>query len=144
MCNWGLSYVTKSFSNKILNAHFLYGLNSIFFQLIGRHLLLAFATVHDKKSLGRAIILASSQVKYDLMNANNKGAHQTSLSRCGIWSAPMLFAIWKVIMSRDMRFSTMWYVPPAKAQTSLHIRAFVSRFNILWLLSHWLNTIWSF
>ena len=26
-------------------------------------------------------------------------------------------------MSRDMRFPTMWYVPPAKAQTSLPIRA---------------------
>ena len=26
-------------------------------------------------------------------------------------------------MSCDMRFPTMWYVRPAKAQTSLHIRA---------------------
>ena len=26
-------------------------------------------------------------------------------------------------MSRDMRFPTMWYVPPAKAQTSLRIHA---------------------
>ena len=26
-------------------------------------------------------------------------------------------------LSRDMRFPTMWYVLPAKAQTSLHIRA---------------------
>ena len=26
-------------------------------------------------------------------------------------------------LSRDMRFSTMWYVRPAKAQTSLRIRA---------------------
>ena len=26
-------------------------------------------------------------------------------------------------MSRDMRFPTMWYVRPAKAQTSLRIRA---------------------
>ena len=29
----------------------------------------------------------------------------------------------KAYMSRDMRFLTMWYVQPAKAQTSLHIRA---------------------
>ena len=28
-----------------------------------------------------------------------------------------------IIMSRDMRFPTMWYVQPAKAQTSLRIRA---------------------
>ena len=27
------------------------------------------------------------------------------------------------LLSRDMRFSTMWYVRPAKAQTSLRIRA---------------------
>ena len=26
-------------------------------------------------------------------------------------------------LSRDMRFSTMWYVRPAKPQTSLRIRA---------------------
>ena len=26
-------------------------------------------------------------------------------------------------MSRNMRFPTMWYVPPVKAQTSLHLRA---------------------
>ena len=28
-----------------------------------------------------------------------------------------------VYMSRDMRLATMWYVRPAKAQTSLRIRA---------------------
>ena len=28
-----------------------------------------------------------------------------------------------IIMSCDMRFPTMWYVRPAKAQTSLRIRA---------------------
>ena len=27
----------------------------------------------------------------------------------------------KTYMSRDMRFPIMWYVQPAKAQTSLHI-----------------------
>ena len=42
-------------------------------------------------------------------------------------------------MSHDMRFPTMWYVRPAKAQTSLRIlvhslvRAFASRLNILLL-----------
>ena len=30
-----------------------------------------------------------------------------------------------------MRFQTMWYVPPAKAQTRLRIRVFASRLNIL-------------
>ena len=33
---------------------------------------------------------------------------------------------WKIglkHMSRDMRFPTMWYVRPAKAQTSMRIRA---------------------
>ena len=39
------------------------------------------------------------------------------------------------LMSRDMRFPTMWYVRPAKAQISLRIRslirAFSSRLNIL-------------
>ena len=34
-------------------------------------------------------------------------------------------------MSRDMGFPTMWYLRPAKAQTSLRIRAFASRLNIL-------------
>ena len=31
-----------------------------------------------------------------------------------------------VHMSRNMRFPTMWYVRPAKAQTSLHISAVLS------------------
>ena len=30
------------------------------------------------------------------------------------------------------------------AQTRSLIRAFASRLSILWLLSYWLNTIWSF
>ena len=30
------------------------------------------------------------------------------------------------------------------AHTRSLIRAFVSRLSILWLLSYWLNTIWSF
>ena len=34
-------------------------------------------------------------------------------------------------MSRNMRFPTMWYVPPAKVQTSCGIRAFASCLNIL-------------
>ena len=44
-------------------------------------------------------------------------------------------------LSRNMKFPTMWYVWPAKAQTSLHIRAVwselllvASRLNILWEL----------
>ena len=48
----------------------------------------------------------------------------------------------KTYMSRDLRFPTMWYVRPAKAQTSLRpghmrslIRAFASRLNILCVLS---------
>ena len=49
-------------------------------------------------------------------------------------------------MSHDMRFPTMWYVRPVKAQTSLRIRAdwsepFASRLNILWLLSYLLNIV---
>ena len=43
---------------------------------------------------------------------------------------------------------TMWYVWPATAQISLHIRAvcsvFANRLNILRLLSYWPNGIWSF
>ena len=39
--------------------------------------------------------------------------------------------IYKEEMSRDMRFSTMWYVQPAKAQTSLRVRAFASCLNNL-------------
>ena len=46
-------------------------------------------------------------------------------------------------MSCGMRFPTMWYVRPAKPQISL-IRAFACHLNILWLLSYWPNTIWSF
>ena len=34
-----------------------------------------------------------------------------------------LKAMKKTYLSRNMRFPTMWYVPPAKAQTSLRIRA---------------------
>ena len=34
-------------------------------------------------------------------------------------------------MSRDMRFPTMWYVRPAKAQISSLTRAFASGLNIL-------------
>ena len=37
----------------------------------------------------------------------------------------------KHVMSRGMIFPTMWYVRPAKAQTSVLIRAFASRLNIL-------------
>ena len=47
-----------------------------------------------------------------------------------------------------MRFPSMLYVQPANAQTSLHkmrslIRTFASRSNILWMLSYWLNSIYS-
>ena len=35
----------------------------------------------------------------------------------------LIFIIKNHDMSRDMRFPTMWYVRPAKAQTSLRIRA---------------------
>ena len=34
-------------------------------------------------------------------------------------------------MSRDMRFPSMWYMRPAKAQTSLLTRASASRLNII-------------
>ena len=47
-------------------------------------------------------------------------------------------------LSQCMRFPTMWYVRPAKAQTSLHIRAVWSELLLVWVLSYWLNTIWSF
>ena len=44
-------------------------------------------------------------------------------------------SIFTMYLSRDMRFPTMWYVRPAKAQTSLHtlslIRAFASHLSII-------------
>ena len=44
-------------------------------------------------------------------------------------------------MSREMRFSTTWYV----RQQSLSLTsAFVSRLNSIWVLSNWLNKILSF
>ena len=53
-------------------------------------------------------------------------------------------------LSQNMRFPTMWYVRPAKAQASLHpehmrslIRAFASHLIILWVLSYCPNFIWS-
>ena len=39
------------------------------------------------------------------------------------------YKLFKKKMSRDMRFPTMWYVRPTKAQRSL-IKAFASRLNI--------------
>ena len=36
------------------------------------------------------------------------------------------------------------YVRPAKAHMHSLIRAFMSGVNILWVLSYWLNIIWSF
>ena len=41
-----------------------------------------------------------------------------------ITSGPGYFAYY--YMSREMRFPTMWYVRPAKAQTNLRIRAVLS------------------
>ena len=50
-------------------------------------------------------------------------------------------------MSRGMRFPTMWCVTRKGSDQPAHmrslIRAFASRLNILWLLSYWLNIIWS-
>ena len=43
-------------------------------------------------------------------------------------------------LSHNLRFPTMWYVRPAYVQS---IRAFASRLNILGLLRHWPNIIWS-
>ena len=44
-----------------------------------------------------------------------------------------------------MRFQTMWYVRPAKAQTSLPICiAFASRLNILWVLKRLSLQLWTF
>ena len=46
--------------------------------------------------------------------------------------------------------SNKWYVRPARPQVSLSIRAvclirvFANSLNIQWLLSYWLNIIWSF
>ena len=69
-----------------------------------------------------------------------------------LWAWPAEAITWlKSIIHKSchMRFPTMWYVRPAKAQTSLRIRAvwseqFASRLNITWVLSYWLNTFWSF
>ena len=36
----------------------------------------------------------------------------------------------RLYLSHNMRFPTMWFVRPAKAQTSLRIRAFASCLNI--------------
>ena len=42
-----------------------------------------------------------------------------------------------VEMSRDMSYPTMWYVRPAKAQTSLRIRrTFASCFDVILVLSY--------
>ena len=62
----------------------------------------------------------------------NKRAAKAQPSRC-IWG----------YMSRDMRFPTIWYVRPAKPQTSLRIRALWSElclgawiFNHSWAIGH--------
>ena len=51
-------------------------------------------------------------------------------------------------MSLDIWFPAMWYVRPAKAQTSLRIRADLLEpllvAWIFWLLGYWPNIIWSF
>ena len=47
-------------------------------------------------------------------------------------------------MSRDMRFPTMWYVWPAKAQTSLRIRAVWSEpLLVAWIFYDCLATDWT-
>ena len=50
---------------------------------------------------------------------------RTISSRRFFW-VPTTYALlekYEIYLSLDMRFPTMWYVQPAKAQTSLHIRA---------------------
>ena len=46
-----------------------------------------------------------------------------------------------------MKIPTMWYVRPAKPQAKAYAqsnRTFAGRLIILWLLSYWLNSFWSF
>ena len=45
---------------------------------------------------------------------------------------------YKVELSHDMRFPTMWYVWPAKAQTSMRIRAVWSEpLLVAWIFNEW-------
>ena len=59
-----------------------------------------------------------------------------SMYPSGVWTLPQrdFTHIHIIIMSRDMRFPTMWYVRPAKPQISLRIRAVCSEP----LLSAWI------
>ena len=66
---------------------------------------------------GRNSIL-TLDLKALLQLGQRKGSDLCDLSKC-----VALCVIYLIQMSRDMRFPPMWYVRPAKAQTSLRIRA---------------------
>ena len=54
------------------------------------------------------------------------GSYASGLSKLvsiNLWPFNMTFKNLKLHMSQCMRFPTIWYVRPAKAQTSLRIRA---------------------
>ena len=64
------------------------------------------------------------------------------------WNSIFLsFSSVLLLMSHGMRFPTMWYVTTKGSDQPAHmrslIRAFASHFNILWILSDWLDIIWS-
>ena len=60
----------------------------------------------------------------DFELANNGEPYQTPLSDLGLHCFSMSHKkTLGLLLSRDMGFPTMWYVRPAKAQTSLCIRA---------------------
>ena len=75
----------------------------------------------------------------------------TFVSAAGYWKRRNLVT-WKPIfrhLNRDMRFPNMWFVRPAMAQTSLHIRAVWSEpLQVAWVfyecsMSYSPNNIWS-
>ena len=86
-----------------------------------------------------------------LVQIVSKGYSQASLFYWWIskMNIPVISSLVKTYTSRDPKFRTMWYVRPAKAQSepayrrSL-IKAIASVLNILWVLSYWPHTIWSF
>ena len=60
----------------------------------------------------------------------------------GFWSLPS-FLLWHDL-SRDMRFPKMWYVRPAKAQTSLRIRPVWSEpLQVGWIINECSATGWT-
>ena len=68
----------------------------------------------------KPIVIESRNIKSHIISVS------AALTHFGIMSlkiSPDCMNVQICQMSRDMRFPTMWYVQPAKAQTSMRIRA---------------------